>query len=77
MHRHARDDTLRELHAIATQVKPGGTILGDDWQPEPGKLHHGVFQAVQNFTAQTDWRLISCNPARQLALRRFPGPDAP
>lgn len=67
---HKYAPTLNELRHLDKQVKPGGLILGDDWAPDPANQHHGVFVAVQEFVAATDWEIIAAGPAAQWALRR-------
>jgi len=69
---HSYAATLAELRALDSQVRPGGTILGDDWDPRPEAQHHGVFRAVQQFCRESDWRIVMAGPGRQWALRRYP-----
>ncbi|SMR71421.1 Methyltransferase domain-containing protein [Aliiroseovarius halocynthiae] len=69
---HAFEDTYREVRALATQVKPGGLILGDDWRPDPTSFQHGVYRAVQKFTSESDWEIMICGPAGQWMIRRKP-----
>ena len=69
---HKYEDTLVELRHLQTQVKPGGLILGDDWMPDPGAVHHGVFRAVQDFVQDSDWQIMVAGPGAQWAIRRKP-----
>lgn len=72
---HAYQSTLIELRHLARQVKPRGLILGDDWAPNVNDQHHGVFRAVQEFVASSDWQIIAAGAGRQWALRRQPSYD--
>jgi hypothetical protein len=58
---HAYEHTARELELLNSKVKSGGYIGGDDWRPDPRERHHGVYRAVQEFIAATDWRLAYSN----------------
>jgi hypothetical protein len=33
-------------------------IAGDDWQPDPGHRHHGVFKAVQELIAESSYVIL-------------------
>lgn len=67
---HKYEPTLNERRHLDKQVKPGGIIIGDDWAPDPAAIHHGVFRAVQDFVAATNWQIIAAGPAAQWAIRR-------
>lgn len=67
---HKYDRTLWELNQLEKIIKPGGYILGDDWHPNPEHQHHGVYQAVQEFVAKSDWEIIKAGPGSQWAMRR-------
>lgn len=68
---HQYERTLVELRAIQNQIRQGGFILGDDWDPRPDGQHHGVFQAVQQFCRETEWEIIAAVPGSgQWKLRR-------
>jgi hypothetical protein len=69
---HEHEDTLKELFLTADKLKPDGTIFGDDWIPEVGHMHHGVFKAVHEFISVTDFRLIFAGMADQWILKRIP-----
>lgn len=69
---HAYAATLGELRALEGQVKPDGLILGDDWAADPAATHHGVFRAVQDFVAASDWQILAAGPGAQWAIRRRP-----
>ncbi|MCC0081289.1 MAG: class I SAM-dependent methyltransferase [Rhodobacter sp.] len=69
---HKYAPTLAELRSIQKQLKPEGLIIGDDWDPRPDAPHHGVWRAIQDFIAESDWRLIKAGPGRQWALTRMP-----
>lgn len=67
--------TLHELRRLQHQMAPAGLILGDDWHPDPGHIHHGVYRAVQDFVRETDWEIVAAGPAAQWLLRRrLPAP---
>ena len=65
---HKYESTLKELRALQHQMKPGGTILGDDWAVNPQSPHHGVYLAIQEFIAESDWKLIRAGRGNQWAL---------
>lgn len=67
---HQYQRTYWELSQVATQMAPGAFILGDDWDPRPGSEHHGVWQAIMTFTAETDWRVLKAGHGRQWILSR-------
>lgn len=67
---HQYQSTLNELRALDRQVTRDGMILGDDWHPRPDAQHHGVYVAVNEFLAESDWRLIRAGPGAQWAIRR-------
>jgi hypothetical protein len=69
---HQYRNTLNELYHLDRQVAPDGLILGDDWAPDPGARHHGVFRAVQEFVGSRDWQVLAAGPGGQWALRRRP-----
>lgn len=69
---HSYKNTIWELKNIAPLMHPEGTIMGDDFAWQPERAHHGVFQALCEFTAQSDWKLVYCGPAAQWALKRYP-----
>ncbi len=48
---HDYDLTRSELDLLRTRVKPGGVILGDDFDPDPASQQHGVYRAVTEFAA--------------------------
>jgi Methyltransferase domain/Glycosyltransferase sugar-binding region containing DXD motif len=67
---HEYEDTMAELMLLAKKVKRDGVILGDDWIPTRDHMHHGVFRAVHEFIASTDFRLILAGIADQWVLKR-------
>jgi SAM-dependent methyltransferase len=46
---HTYEHCAKELPLVATKVKPGGVICGDDWTGDPDHPHHGVYVAVHEF----------------------------
>lgn len=68
---HAYEHTKRELQILASKVKFAGVIAGDDWQPDPGHRHHGVYRAVNEFVASERYSIIySSDDNRQWAIKR-------
>ncbi len=58
---HEYEHTKKELHILANKVKDTGVISGDDWRPEPDHIHHGVYQAVNEFVASEEYTVIYSN----------------
>ena len=58
---HAYQHTVDELQLLAKKVKPSGVICGDDWQPDSGHRHHGVYKAVNEFMVRYNYELIYAN----------------
>jgi hypothetical protein len=46
---HEYKHTYLELSLLCKKIKKGGIITGDDWYPDPGHRHHGVYKAVQEY----------------------------
>ncbi|HUF44130.1 MAG TPA: class I SAM-dependent methyltransferase [Aestuariivirgaceae bacterium] len=67
----AYEITLTELRLLSAKLKPGGVILGDDWEPDPSRPHHRIFRAVHQFIGETDFRVIFAGQDRQWMLRRL------
>ncbi|MGO9802329.1 MAG: class I SAM-dependent methyltransferase [Steroidobacteraceae bacterium] len=67
---HQYESTLREITESAEILKPGGVILGDDFYPDRGSLHHGVFRAVNAFVKSGLFEFIASGPGGQWCLRR-------
>ena len=61
---HQYEETLAELRACATLVKPDGLILGDDFVSDRSHDHYGVSQAVNEFIKTTSYEscLSGCHP---------------
>ena len=58
---HSYEHTKHELQILASKVKDSGVIAGDDWHPEPGHRHHGVYKAVNEFIISEKYRVIYSN----------------
>lgn len=68
---HAYEHTRQELDLLRHKVTTTGVIAGDDWQPDPGHPHHGVFRAVNEFVEQHGYTVIHADPVtRQWAITR-------
>ena len=68
---HAYEHTREELDLLRHKVTTAGVIAGDDWQPDPGHPHHGVFRAVNEFVEQKGTTVIHADPTtRQWAITR-------
>lgn len=55
---HDYGHTMEELALLVDKVSPGGMIVGDDWQEDPGHRHHGVCKAVREFESNGRIRVI-------------------
>lgn len=67
---HNYKDTLRELDAAASILKPDGIIIGDDFYPDRSSYHHGVFRAVNEFVKKSRYEFVAAGPNAQWRLRR-------
>ena len=68
---HTYEQTKDELQILTSKVKNNGIIAGDDWQPEPSHMHHGVYKAVNEFIGSEEYRLIySDRDNRQWAIKK-------
>ena len=66
---HAYRDTLEELRLLHDKLRPGGIVLGDDWQPEPSNVHYGVFRAIHELVREGMWDMIRADEHHQWAIR--------
>jgi hypothetical protein len=66
---HGYEQTLLELRESSKILKPGGLILGDDYYPDPTSAHYGVFRAVNEFLAESDFEIVAAGPSQQWRLR--------
>jgi hypothetical protein len=72
---HYYRETLEELKLLARKVRPDGLVLGDDWRPNTGDPHHGVFRAVHEQVRAGVWDVVRVDEHVQWALRhaaRYP-----
>lgn len=67
---HSYEGTKEELDLLERKLKARGIIIGDDWQPDEGHIHHGVVVAVHEFVKRGDFRMIVCGREGQWILRR-------
>ncbi len=63
--------TKSELLLLDKKIKVNGFITGHDWQPDVNHIHNGVYQAVIEFTEETDWRIIYLDNHTQWGLKRL------
>ena len=66
---HYYQETLEELTLLAAKIRPDGLVLGDDWWPDPGDPHHGVFRAVHELVRAGLWDVLRADEHVQWALR--------
>lgn len=68
---HQYRHTCEELSLLRSKVKSTGVIAGDDWYPEADHMHHGVYEAVQEFMQREGYRLVAASAEnRQWAIAR-------
>lgn len=65
---HKYQSTRAEIVAACRAVKPGGYVLGDDYDEDPASNQHGVFLAVNSVLNERNQRL-SLNSSRQWAMK--------
>lgn len=66
---HYYEETLEELNLLNAKIRPDGIVLGDDWRPDPGHAHHGVFRAVHELVRAGMWDVLRVDEHAQWALR--------
>ena len=64
---HKYEDTIQEIQLCLTKIKPGGYLLGDDYDPDPASKQYGVFKAV-NETCERLGVELAINEARQWGI---------
>lgn len=68
---HRYEQTRKELCILKTKVKATGIIVGDDWYPDADEMHHGVYQAVNEFVESEPYEIIYADAKdKQWAIRR-------
>lgn len=55
---HDYEHTKQELDLLKEKVKDDGLITGDDWHPDPDHRHHGVYEAVNEFTQRNPYEIV-------------------
>jgi hypothetical protein len=70
---HYYRETLEELQLLVRKVRRGGLVLGDDWRPNTGDPHHGVFRAVHEQVRAGVWDVIRVDEHVQWAVRHAVG----
>lgn len=66
---HSAEETREELALLASRIRPGGVLIGDDWYDDPAHPHHGVALAGREAVAAGRFELIGCYAFGQYALR--------
>lgn len=66
---HTFEGTREELALLASRLRPGGVLIGDDWDDNPASPHHGVSLAARNAIGAGAFELIGTYPFKQYALR--------
>lgn len=64
---HSYDECLEDLIASYKIIKPGGWLIGDDYEWEPGKGKPGVTKAVNEFMTTNNFKPTRCGE-RQFIL---------
>ncbi|MCB1057101.1 MAG: class I SAM-dependent methyltransferase [Acidobacteria bacterium] len=67
---HSYEDTREELAVMVPKLKPGGILLGHDWQEDPQHPFHGVCRAVTELVAEGGFRLVALDDHSQWAIER-------
>jgi hypothetical protein len=65
---HKYETTKHELEIAVNKVKPGGHILGDDYDPDPNSKQYGVYRAVNEFVTEQRAELV-LDKGRQWGVR--------
>lgn len=65
---HEYEQTKKDLLQAMPKMKPGGVLLGDDFDPDPASNQHGVFRAVNEFIAERGLTMV-LNSSRQWGAR--------
>ena len=65
---HDYEHTKAVLEIVKNKVKPGGTILGHDWEENPCHVHHGVCKAVNDFMKERGWKLLKTDDFSQWCI---------
>ena len=66
---HEYADTVSELNLISKKLRPGGILLGDDWEIQPGSTGCGVFRAVSESVANRSFDLLFAGRELQWGLK--------
>jgi hypothetical protein len=67
---HYYEQTIEELTLLVAKIRPDGLVLGDDWRPDPGDPHHGVFRAVHEQVRAGTWDVVRADEHAQWAVRQ-------
>lgn len=72
---HYYRETREELRLLERKLRRDGLVLGDDWRPNTGDPHHGVFRAVHREVRAGAWDVVRVDTHAQWAVRpaaRYP-----
>jgi hypothetical protein len=65
---HSYKNTASEIEASVRVIRPGGYLMGDDYDPDPASNQHGVYLAVNEFI-QARGIQLAVNSSRQWAFQ--------
>ena len=56
--------------SLADSRCSGTPVAGHDWEPNPSRKHHGVYQAVNEFIKENSYEVIYLDEATQWCIRK-------
>jgi SAM-dependent methyltransferase len=65
---HQYESTLTEIREALNVIKPGGYMIGDDYDPDPNSQQYGVYRAVNQVLYEREGYLI-LDKSRQWAFQ--------
>jgi len=65
---HQYEPTLAEIREALNVIKPGGYLIGDDYDPDPNSKQHGVYRAVNQVLSERG-KYLALNKNRQWAFQ--------
>lgn len=63
------EQSALELQLLATRLKPGGLLVGDDWNDDPAVPHFGLTRAITEAIAAGRFDLVGRYEHKQWAVR--------